>query len=72
MITVQVLCHAVDLKHGLVTSWENVLYTLENIGTSLVLKLLESGVSNLSHCRTKVQQTGQTVRQAIFKYDPYF
>ena len=28
-----VLCHVVDLKHGFVTSWENVLFTLENIGT---------------------------------------
>ena len=33
MISIQVLCHAVDLKHGFVTSWENVLFTLENIGT---------------------------------------
>ena len=33
MISIQVLCHVVDLKHGFVTSWENVLFTLENIGT---------------------------------------
>ena len=33
MISSQVLCHVVDLKHGFVTSWENVLFTLENIGT---------------------------------------
>ena len=32
MISSQVLCHVVDLKHGFVTSWENVLFTLENIG----------------------------------------
>ena len=31
-----------------------------------------SAVSNLSHCRTFVRQTGQNVRQAIFKYDPFF
>ena len=30
---IQVLCHVVNLKHGFVTSWENVLFTLENIGT---------------------------------------
>ena len=30
MISIQVLCHVVDLKHGFVTSWE-VLFTLENI-----------------------------------------
>ena len=33
MISIQILCHVVDLKHGFVTSWENVLFTLENIGT---------------------------------------
>ena len=33
MISIQVLCHVVDLKHGFVTSWENVLFSLENIGT---------------------------------------
>ena len=33
MISIQVLCHVVDLKHGFVTSWENVLFMLENIGT---------------------------------------
>ena len=33
MISIQVLCHVVDLKHGFVTSLENVLLTLENIGT---------------------------------------
>ena len=27
------MCHVVDLKHGFVTSRENVLFTLENIGT---------------------------------------
>ena len=32
----------------------------------------KSGVSNLSHCRTFVRQTGQNVRQVIFKYDPFF
>ena len=32
MISIQVLCHVVDLKHSFVTSWENVLFTLENIG----------------------------------------
>ena len=31
----------------------------------------QAGVSNLSHCRTFVRQTGQNVRQAIFKYDPF-
>ena len=33
MISIQVLYYVVDLKHGFVTSWENVLFTLENIGT---------------------------------------
>ena len=33
IISFQVLCHVVDLKHGFVTSWDNVLFTLENIGT---------------------------------------
>ena len=33
MISIQVLCHVVDLTHGFVTSLENVLFTLENIGT---------------------------------------
>ena len=33
MISIQVLYHAVDLKHSFVTSWENVLFTLENIET---------------------------------------
>ena len=33
MISIQELCHVVDLTHGFVTSWENVLFTLENIGT---------------------------------------
>ena len=36
MISIQVLCHVDDLMHGFVTScmsWENVLFTLENIGT---------------------------------------
>ena len=33
MIYIQVLCHVADLTHGYVTSWENVLFTLENIGT---------------------------------------
>ena len=32
MISIQVLCHVDDLMHGFVTSWENVLFTLENIG----------------------------------------
>ena len=32
MISIQVLCHVDDLIHGFVTSWENVLFTLENIG----------------------------------------
>ena len=32
MISIQVICHVIDLKHGFVTSWENVLFTLENIG----------------------------------------
>ena len=31
------VCHVVDLKHGFVTSWENVLFTLENIGTCVKL-----------------------------------
>ena len=31
-ISIQVLCHVVDLKHGFVTNWKNVLFTLENIG----------------------------------------
>ena len=30
---IQVLCHVVDLKHGFVTSWENVLFALGNIRT---------------------------------------
>ena len=33
MISIQVLCHVDDLMHGFVTSLENVLFTLENIGT---------------------------------------
>ena len=33
MISIQVFYHVVDLTHGFVTSWENVLFTLENIGT---------------------------------------
>ena len=33
------LCHVVDLKHGFVTSWENVLFTLENIGTCVKNKI---------------------------------
>ena len=33
MISIQVLCHVVDLKHGFVTRWENVLFMLENMGT---------------------------------------
>ena len=33
MISIQVLCHVDDLMHDFVTSWENVLFTLENIGT---------------------------------------
>ena len=37
MISSQVLCHVVDLKHGFVTRWENVLFTLENIGTRVKL-----------------------------------
>ena len=37
MISIQVLCHVVDLKHGFVTSWGNVLFTLENIGTCVKL-----------------------------------
>ena len=39
MISIQVLCHVVDLKHGFVTSWENVLFTLENIGTCVKINL---------------------------------
>ena len=31
MISIQVLCHVDDLMHGF--CWENVLITLENIGT---------------------------------------
>ena len=31
MISIQVFCHV--LTHGFVTSWQNVLFTLENIGT---------------------------------------
>ena len=34
-----ILCHVVDLKDGFVTSWENVLFTLENIGTSVKITL---------------------------------
>ena len=34
--------------------------------------LAHAGVSNLWHCRMFVRQTGQNVRQAIFKYDPFF
>ena len=37
-----------------------------------LVHLSRSGVSNLSHCRTFVRQTGRKVRQTIFKYDPYF
>ena len=33
MISIQVLCHVVDLKHSFVTSWDNVLFTLKNIGS---------------------------------------
>ena len=33
MISIQVFCHVVHLKHSFVTSWENVLFTLKNIGT---------------------------------------
>ena len=33
ILSIQVLCHVDDLMHGFVTSWENVLFTLENIGT---------------------------------------
>ena len=40
MISSQVLCHVVDLKHGFVTSWENVLFTLENIGTQVKITCL--------------------------------
>ena len=36
-VSIEVLCHVVDLKHGLVTSWENVLFTLENMGTCVKL-----------------------------------
>ena len=38
----------------------------------VVVVIHRLGVSNLSHCRTFVRQTGQNVRQAIFKYDPFF
>ena len=50
MISIQVLCHVVDLTHGFVTSWENVLFTLENIGT--LLKLL--GIISLASFYTTV------------------
>ena len=33
MISIEVLCHVADLKHGFVTSLENVLFMLQNIGT---------------------------------------
>ena len=33
MISIQVLGHVDDLMQGFVTSWDNVLFTLENIGT---------------------------------------
>ena len=39
MISIQVLCHVVDLTHGFVTSWENILFTLENIGTCVNFKI---------------------------------
>ena len=39
MISIQVLCHVVDLKHGFVTSLENVLFTLENIGSGTRAKI---------------------------------
>ena len=29
----------VDLKHGFVTSWDNILFTLENIGTCVKITL---------------------------------
>ena len=35
MISIQVLCHVDDLMHGFVTSWENVLFTLENRGVTI-------------------------------------
>ena len=33
MTSIQGLCHVVDLMHGFVPSSENVLFTLESIGT---------------------------------------
>ena len=39
MLSIQVLCHVVDLKHGFVTSLENVLFTLENIGSGTRVKI---------------------------------
>ena len=33
MLSIQVLCHVVDLKHSFVRSGDNVLFMLENIGT---------------------------------------
>ena len=38
---------------------------------SRIFLVLMAGVSNLSHWRTFVRQTGQNVRQGIFKYDPF-
>ena len=38
MISIQVLCHVDDLMHSFV-SWENVLFTLENIGTCVKITL---------------------------------
>ena len=41
-------------------------------GEHLLSLTTDAGVSSLSHCRTFVRQTGQNVRQAIFKYDLFF
>ena len=41
MISVQVLCHGVDLKHGFDPRWENVLhvFTFKIIGTCVKITL---------------------------------
>ena len=45
MISIQVLSH-VDLKHGFVTRWENVLFALENMGTCIKMIDLENKSMN--------------------------
>ena len=39
MLSIQVLCHIVDLKHDFDIRWKIVLFTLENIGTCVEITL---------------------------------